>query len=36
MIADWVVASVCRVIIVVASLIFAAEDRQQVVERGVH
>lgn len=34
--ADWVGVSFCRVITTIASLLFAAEDRQQVIERGVY
>jgi hypothetical protein len=36
MMADWVGLSFCRAITVIASLLFAAEDREQVIERGFH
>ena len=36
MIVDWVGVSFCRVIMVIASRMFAAEDRQQLIERGIH
>ena len=36
MIVDWVGVSFLRVTIVIASVSFAAEDRQHVIERGIH